>query len=209
MSTKLTILVVSLIAISLGLLVSNQMTQQNSPSTAIKGMIPVAVELKPFSLIDQNNNQVTAQQLKGQWSIVSIGYTSCPDICPATLQKYQQIRKILSDDSRYSLDTQFIFVSVDPERDTVERLKAYLEYFSPDFVGLTGDNKQLKLFTDSIYASFIIPDTSKENYAVGHSAALHILNDQGRLQAIMSPPYTVNEVVSNYTNIREYLAAKK
>lgn len=206
MSRKIIFLAVMLFAIILGFIVSEQTIEQNSKAIVIKGLLPKAVELKSFTLIDKNNQPVTAEQLKGKWSIVSIGYTNCPDICPATLQKYQQIREMLvNSESNFIKDTQFVFVSVDPKRDSIEHLKKYVEYFNPEFIGLTGDNKQLTLFSESIYAFFVIPDTSKENYAVGHSAALHILNDKGQLQALISAPYTADEVVENYTNIRMHL----
>jgi len=172
----------------------------------IKGMFSEAENLKPFQLIDHNGNLVTNESFKGHWSIVSIGYTHCPDICPATLTKYQQIQQILE---RYQpaflQETHFVFVSVDPHRDSPEHLKNYITYFHSDFIGMTGDIKNLQNFIKSIYASYIKPDTKAQHYEVAHSAALHIINDQGQLQAIIKTPYNAAEAAASYINMRAYL----
>lgn len=173
---------------------------------AIKGMFAKAEPLKPFELIDHHRNPVTIDSFKGHWSIVSIGYTNCPDICPATLSKYQHIQQILAKyQPGFLKETRFIFVSVDPHRDSPEHLKNYMTYFHPDFMGLTGDVINLQQFVDSIYASYIKPDTKTKHYEVAHSAGLHIINDQGQLQAIIKTPYTAVEAAASYINMRAYL----
>ncbi len=208
--SKIFFFIATLIAISVGLNAYYYMNQKQSKPISIKGLLPKSVSLKDFTLTDQNNNLITPEKLKGKWSIISIGYTHCPDICPTMLHKYQQVHQTLfNNQSPFAKDTQFIFVSIDPNRDTNSRLKEYLAYFNPDFIGLTGKNAQLKLFTESIYASFMPPDTSKDNYEVVHSVTLHILNKQGQLQALISPPYTAAEITNTYINIREYINEEK
>jgi len=181
---------------------------------AIKGMFAKAEPLKPFELIDHNGNSISIENFKGHWSIVSIGYTHCPDICPATLSKYQQMHQIFAKYQPELLkQTQFIFVSVDPNRDSPEHLENYITYFHADFLGLTGDIANLDRFVSSIFASYIKPnfiksESKKEHYEVAHSAGLHIINPQGQLQAIIKTPYSASEAALSYINMRLYLQAQ-
>ncbi|ARU54158.1 electron transport protein SCO1/SenC [Oleiphilus messinensis] len=109
------------------------------------------------ALLDQQGNPFNIRDLEGTWSFVFFGYTYCPDICPTTLVTFKKLEKALSE-SGFLDDTRFVMVSVDPKRDTPERLNAYLAFFNPDYLGLTGDVNAITALARSVNVGFRIPD---------------------------------------------------
>jgi cytochrome oxidase Cu insertion factor (SCO1/SenC/PrrC family) len=91
----------------------------------------------PIELVDADGSIFTNNDFKGYWNLIFSGYTNCPDVCPNTLNQMTQLYNRLNKEQQSKF--QFVFLSVDPSRDTPEHLKAYLDFFHPDFVGLTGD----------------------------------------------------------------------
>jgi len=124
-------LVVALIAIGLGLGIFTAHQQRMKLPAQIQGMMwPNPKVLKAFSGIDQNGNEFGLAKLQGNWSFLFFGYSHCPGICPVTLTVLDQVYKKLQVNHQQP-KVQVVFVSVDPERDTSERLRNYLE--SPEF----------------------------------------------------------------------------
>ena len=101
-------------------------------------MFSVPREISPLTLIDQNQQPFTKSRFADKWTLVFFGFTHCPDICPTTLALFDQVSEILAD-TEYAVDTQFLLVSLDPLRDTPEKMKPYVEYFNTDFIGVTGE----------------------------------------------------------------------
>ncbi|MES1195889.1 MAG: SCO family protein, partial [Steroidobacter sp.] len=92
---------------------------------------------------------------------------------------------------------QFIFVSIDPKRDTSEKLSAYVNYFSPDFLGFTGTEQQISAFTKSMGVPVMMQFTQDGAYTLDHSASLFVINPQLQLTAIFSPPYQATALASD------------
>ena len=117
---------------------------------------------------------------RGQVVLLYFGYTWCPDICPTNLSLFSQVLNELSDEELARV--QPIFVSVDPRRDTIERLKEYTEYFHPRLVGITGSEHQVAQ-TAALYgvAYRLVNPETEANYAVDHSADTYLIDPQGRL----------------------------
>jgi protein SCO1/2 len=116
--------------------------------------------------------------------LIYAGFTNCPDFCPGTLAKFKQIADSLGDDAKH---VDFVFVTVDPDRDTPAVITAYLNNFSPDFIGLTGSMDQLLAFwTD--YGAGRIPEQpdADGNYEVSHSTRVWVI-DKGGLLRITFP----------------------
>jgi len=111
------------------------------PLPLLSTLRPEPLPLENFSLTDQHGQPFTLDRLTGKWSFVFFGYTSCPDICPTTLHEMTRIADMLAAENNDAA-LQFIFVSVDPERDSVALMKDYMDYFNPAFIGLTGDYPQ-------------------------------------------------------------------
>ena len=132
--------------------------------------------------------------LQGQWDMLFFGYTFCPDICPTTLADLRQLHEKLPADARAQL--QVTLISVDPNRDTPQRLKTYLDFFNPDFAGATGDASELAKLAKSLSIAYIEPDTSKENYLVDHSGQVVLVNPQGEYVGFIRPPLKNDQLAS-------------
>lgn len=133
-----------------------------------------------FTLTDHNNELFTLEQLRGKLVILFFGYTYCPDICPSELTTMARLLKQLGDESD---KVSALFVSVDPERDTPEKLKNYVPFFSPHLIGLTGSKKAINKVTKAYKVQSKI-HSRKDNsdyYLVDHSANLYVMNGQGKL----------------------------
>jgi len=145
-------------------------------------VFPSAKPLAPFSLTDQNGRSFTNEQLINTWSLVFIGYTSCPDVCPTTMAKLASAYDKLSSIA----DIQIIFLSVDPGRDTAEKLLGYMDFFNPKFIALTGKHTQLfPLSRDLGFVYTMVGDG--DNYQVDHSASMTLISPQGEKVAIIKP----------------------
>ena len=153
-------------------------------------VLPATQPLAPFVLTDQHGERFDNQRLLGKWTLLSFGYTNCPDICPTDLAMLSQVDDQLSQASGMP-PYQIGFVSVDPERDTPAKLAQYVAYFDPAFLGITGSDAALLAFTRPlgiIYAKVKTQD-SAIGYVVDHSASIVLLDPEGRYRALFSPPH--------------------
>jgi protein SCO1/2 len=135
---------------------------------------------RKLSLPDADGKERTLADFKGKVSVVFFGYTQCPDVCPTTLQELAEVKKALGADGD---KLQAIFITVDPERDTAEMLKAYMGNFDPSFVALRGDAAQ----TAAVAKEFKIYFKKAEgqtptSYTMDHSAGSYIFDPAGRLR---------------------------
>ena len=137
-----------------------------------------ARSLPAFSLVDHQGKTFTDARLRGRWSLIFFGYTHCPDICPNTLAVMKQAMKQLHE---HSVQPQVIFISVDPKRDTPERLAKYVRYFDPDFIGATGSEEALAALAPALGIPFARPPGSdSENYLVDHGASVLLIDPSVR-----------------------------
>lgn len=124
---------------------------------------------------------VSLSDFRGKVVLIYFGYTSCPDICPTSLGALSAALKQLSPEEMARI--QPIFISVDPERDTPEKMVEYVHYFHPKMIGLTGKPEQLREIADRYGAYFRKAEVedSTLGYAVDHSSVIYIVDEQGRL----------------------------
>jgi len=173
------------------------------PQELIAVLRPHAVPLQPFTLTDQNGKLYTEQQLKGKWSLFFFGYTYCPDICPTTLSTLRIMSDKIRNTPDAASDMQIIFVSVDPDRDTTEVLARYMEYFGPEFTGVTGFPNELADMAKQFGAAYIKePETEPGNYLVSHTSSVFLVGPQARIIASFSPPHNPETITSQYKQIR-------
>jgi protein SCO1/2 len=137
----------------------------------------------PFNLVDQNDKQVTDADLKGKPTLVFFGYTHCPDVCPATLFDVSEVLRALGKDGDRA---GALFVTVDPERDTVPVLKDYLSSFDPRLRAATGDQQSIDAVEKAyrVYAKKV--PTDKAEYTMDHTALVYLMDKQGRFVAPFS-----------------------
>ena len=180
--------------------------KKNSLTDAVV-VYPEAQALTAVALTDGNAEPFTEENFKGHWSLVFVGYTFCPDICPTTLSDLSRIYPELT---AISDKVQVVFVSADPARDTPERLKAYTEYFTPHFIAVTAEHEQLMPAVQQLGLIYGIFDREDANYLVDHSASIALVNPKGELHASFRPDFDektemplVNgpELVKNFSSI--------
>ena len=152
-------------------------------------MLDKAAPVQAFTLEDHNGRPFTAESFKGRWSLVFVGFTHCPDVCPFTLANLEQVVSELGLLVRPDRLPAVIFLAVDPARDRAN-LKEYVQQFHPDFLGVTGALDQIERALKSLdaVATRTKPD-SRGSYQVMHSAAVAVVDPQARLVAKISPPF--------------------
>ncbi|MDO5667905.1 MAG: SCO family protein [Alcaligenaceae bacterium] len=127
--------------------------------------------------VDEGGNQFVFEDFKDKISLVYFGFTLCPDICPTTLVQIKQLMALLT--AEETKQVRFYFITVDPERDTSERLKEYLAYFDPNFKGLIGSPSQLEQMAKSFNVFYNKVPTTVGQYTMEHSAYVFVLDQEG------------------------------
>lgn len=141
-----------------------------------------------FDLIDHRGDAFTLERLKGQWSMIFFGFTNCPDVCPTTLATLNETYSKLKDSEKENL--QVIMVSLDPERDTVDKLGQYMPYFNTDFVGVTGNKHFIKRFTTEINIAYNQVPLGGDDYTVDHSSQIVLVNPNGHYHGFFKSPHS-------------------
>lgn len=167
-------------------------------------------QVPEFAMYNQHQQTVGRELFLDTWSLVFFGYTSCPDICPVSMAVLKQAQQIIAEaqtqSSTQAPDTpHIVFISVDPMRDTAERLKAYMDYFDKDFIGLSGDQSEILALTRTLGIAYKIGSDAETNpnYLVDHSAVFLLINPSAGLQAIFSAPHDPETIASDYLKIRQ------
>ncbi|MAM69997.1 MAG: SCO family protein [Gammaproteobacteria bacterium] len=158
--------------------------------------------INDFSLVDYNDAPVDLSLLQGKWSLIFFGYTYCPDICPLTMATLNQFSQILEAEGDYMDDTQVIMVSVDPQRDTPEKLREYVGYFNDDYLGLSGEYIDLFNFASQLNIAFAYVPGNGENYLVNHSGEIALINPNGHFHGFFKMPHNPESMATNYEVIR-------
>jgi protein SCO1/2 len=141
--------------------------------------------LPEFVLLNGQSEPFARTNFEGAWSFLYFGFTYCPDICPTAFVEMAKLKKML-DVSHPDLATEFYLVSVDPQRDTPERIQEYVTYFDDSFKGLTGDLAEIgKLAQSASVIHVIEPSADGESYEVGHSSTITLLDSQGSIRAFL------------------------
>jgi len=160
-----------LLAILIALVATLLLTQRPAPSPKT-----VAIEIRHFELVDTEGAVVTPKSFAGKWALLFFGFTRCPDVCPTTLIDMGQLLERLGPQAE---NLQPVFVSVDPEWDTRERMADYMKNFDPRIVGLTGTMDQIREVAKNYSVFFRKVPIEEDGYTVDHSAALYLLNPEG------------------------------
>jgi len=139
--------------------------------------------LKDFTLPSSNGGELSLHDLRGKYVLLFFGYTHCPDLCPTTLAQFSQIKQQLGSKAK---DVSFVFVSVDPDRDTPAVLRRYVRSFDPSFIGLSGDHKVLDAIKSDYGLYYQLNKDEGANYTVNHSSSIYLIDPDGRLIMVYS-----------------------
>jgi len=188
---KFVYIVLAFTSIAVGAASFSYLTKKPLPDYALYYQEPRA--LSTFSFTDEQGQAFTNKQLENKWSIVFLGYTSCPDVCPTTLQN---LNFIYDDLTNIASNSQVLFVSADPSRDTVDKLSQYINYFNKDFKALRADHDVLFPFSRNLGLMYAINSTDIEDkiYGVDHSASLVLINPQAQIAAIFKPEHNIGTI---------------
>jgi protein SCO1/2 len=180
-----------------------------APPPELQGIIrPEFKLLHPFELIGSEDKVINEKNLQGKWSFVFFGYISCPDVCPATLHVLNSVYTLYKDEAGENpVNMQVIFVSVDPQRDSVDTLTRYVAYFNKKFIGTTADRAKIDSFTRQFGAGYIIePETAPGQYLVAHTSAIFLVDPLGRLVATFSQPHYPSTILSQFKKLKTYFS---
>ena len=160
---------------------------------------PQAKPLQSFSLVDHTGKPFTREHLEQGFSLLFFGYTSCPDVCPTTMASLDIVMRELGKDCAHC---QVVFVSVDPQRDTAERLHAYTSHFNPQFIALTGSVESITELAAQMGAMFIKePSESGASYTMAHTASVFLIDPQARLIGTFSFPHDAVQMAEDLRQI--------
>lgn len=164
-------------------------------------VLPRPRALDAFELVDETGAKFVPRDFGGRWSFLYFGYTYCPDVCPLTLVELEEVKKKLAERVPAAAVSVY-FVSVDPDRDTPERLREYVTYFDPQFHGLTGDSAQIAALANAVGAVYFVqPGQSEKSYLVSHSSNITLLDTSGGLRAVFTAPHVAAQVAEDFAAI--------
>jgi len=193
-------LLLLVLGIAAGAMISRNQPPATDGGTAVQLQAPRP--LQPFQLTRDGIPQLDNDDLRGQWSLLFFGYTHCPDVCPATLAELARASELLAQEPGVLDDTQVIFVSVDPARDTPETLAAYAGYFNPAFLAVSGGTEQLTALARQLDIRFRRGTGGDEAYNVDHGSAILLIDPQVRYHARIEAPHRAQDIRRHYLEIR-------
>jgi protein SCO1/2 len=199
---KLGFVLAALTAAVLGVASSIALRPARAPVPEITGY--VLREPRPLpdvELIDEHAAVFRRTDFRGSWSFLYLGYTFCPDVCPLALVTLATLKRELATDFP-AAELEFYLVSVDPQRDSPERLREYVAYFDPGFHGLTGSPAELAALAAATSSVFFVPEgQGSDNYLVDHSSNVILLSPAGELHAIFTPPHDPAQLAADFAEI--------
>jgi protein SCO1 len=156
-----------------------------------------------FALTDHNTQPFTKAALQGHWTLMFFGFTTCPDVCPTTLASISQFHDLLrEEDPEVAANLQVVLVSVDPMRDTPEKLAAYVKYFGEDYVGATGEHIEIFNLARQLNVAFgYLPGKTEAEYEVTHSGEVALINPEGDFHGFFKTPPDPQKMLGTFESV--------
>ncbi|NNM06938.1 MAG: SCO family protein [Gemmatimonadetes bacterium] len=168
-------------------------------STQESYFLPDPIPAPAFTLTSHEGETITSDAMGARLAAVFFGYTSCPDVCPLTLA---HLARVLEDLGEKAEGIQVLFVTVDPDRDTPERMDVYLDSFHPSFLGLTGTEEEIREVANS-FGAFFAKSGEGDAYTVDHTARTFIVSPQGHIPLTFPVTATPEEMARDLTLLLE------
>jgi protein SCO1 len=163
-------------------------------------ILPTPRPLPDVPGTDHAGNPFTRADLEGRWTLTFFGFTYCPDVCPQTLHVLAGARQML-DDLPAQDRPEILMISVDPGRDTPERLAQYVPYFHPEFRGVRVADRHLPELARGFGVAYAYAPLGEDSYTVDHTAALFLVDRQARVAAVFPAPHTAQGVAADLRHI--------
>lgn len=202
-------ILIAIVAIGSGLLVQSSKTPPiDRPEFKKIILLPNTKPLINVDFVDHEGKKFGLEQLTGKWSLLFFGFTNCPDICPTTMQTLKQVKSKVEQAGVWH-NYQVIMVSVDPERDTTERLSNYVPYFDPEFIGISGPLESTASFAKNVGILFFKNEaTTNGGYDVDHGAAIILVNPQGQYAGVITAPHIEATISDDLIALADYAGVK-
>ena len=194
-------LIIAIIAMTAGVWSAKWLTRHNADTDPLNATrFPQARLLQPFNLVDHNGNAFDNTNLQQHWSFLFFGYTHCPDVCPTTLSVLNSVAQRLQG---ISDNIRFVMVTVDPDRDTPEKLREFVTWFNGDFVGVTGAPEKLEQLTRQLGIMHMRVEggTDATDYLVDHTAGIILIDPDSSYHAVFTPPLDANNIEDDFKKI--------
>jgi protein SCO1/2 len=192
----------ALLAAAGGFWLAHQL-DRGSPRLASGTWLPQAKSVGDFQLLDIYGHPFTHASLSGAPTLVFFGFTHCPDVCPTTLVKLAQVRKQAG-----VAALRVLFVSIDPQRDTPEKVALYVHAFDPDFEGATGDPASIGALAKQFGVAVNRVELPGGDYTMDHSAVVFLLDDAAHVVAVFTPPFDIAALAGDVRLAALYLKAR-
>lgn len=162
-------------------------------------------QLPVFQLLDTRGELFRETDFVGDWSFLYFGFTYCPDICPTSLVEMAKLKRSL-EASHPGLALQFYLVTVDPVRDTPDRMREYVGFFDSSFRGLTGERAEIDKLADAAAVVYQLPADARAGgtYDVGHSSTIVVIDPRGDVRAILTPPLKAAGLARDFSVIEAW-----
>lgn len=194
------------LALSAWLHASRRAGDIGSTSPELQAVLwPVARPVAPFRMRTQLGDNFDEKSFEGQWNFVFFGFLECPDVCPTTLQSMREFRQALTGSDPTATRHRFVFVTVDPERDTVERLGPYLAYFDPDFTGLVGDGGELTKLAGSMAVYYARRQDESGRTGFDHTSSVMVVDPAGRVVGTLPQPHDPAVMLRRFQALQRHI----
>jgi protein SCO1/2 len=206
-------IILLILGIWLGRDFNNRLNLKEADEFPSATVLQVPIPIFQISLTDQNGQKFTVRRLARKWTFMFFGYTHCPDVCPMALVDLNAVYHNLVEKGdlilkNYNVGTQFVFVTVDPQRDTVGQLKEYIPHFNKNFIGLNADPDMIAKLAHPLGVAYrrVPGKDSEDDYFIDHTASFLLVDPLGRLRATFSPPHDPKQITEDFRNIRKKYA---
>ena len=165
-------------------------------------LLSSAKPLPEFVLLDQDGDSFGNQQLQGHWTLLFMGFSSCSHFCPPTMYKLGLLKdELAAEFLEYdNAPIEVLFVSVDPGRDSLAVLNEYITSYGAGFTAITGENEQLDSLAQGLNATYSV-NADPDDYRVDHSPTVYLLNPEGVLVALFTPPHRVKYMAADIRRV--------
>ena len=179
----------------------NQPVVLNEEQLRVNGAIVLNTPriFSDFELVDHRGETFNIARMQDVWTIVFFGFTNCPDICPTTLANLNDTYSKRKDSEKERL--QIVMISLDSERDTVEKLAEYVPYFNEEFIGVTGNKHLIRRLTAEINVAYNKVPLEGEDYTIDHSTQLVLINPKGHYHGFFKAPHSETMLRSTWRSI--------